>query len=49
MVMKGTTIVPLLLISITSESHQVLRDRPPYAFLYNEIVWEIIPSKIIRE
>lgn len=33
-VMKGTTIVPLRLISITAESNQVERDKPVYAFRY---------------
>jgi hypothetical protein len=35
MLKNGTTIVPLLLISITKASIQAGLDKPPKAFLYN--------------
>ena len=49
MVMNGTTIVPLLFTSITSDSHQVPGERPPYAFLYNETVLLIITGANIDQ
>jgi hypothetical protein len=38
MVINGNTIVPLRLISITNESHQVEGVNPLYALLYNDMV-----------
>jgi hypothetical protein len=42
--MNGMTMVPLLLISITSDNHQVSGESPSYAFLYSLAVLPIISA-----
>jgi hypothetical protein len=46
MVMKGTTIVPLLFTSMMKESRQVDGDKPLYAFLYKAMVFAIIRGSV---
>lgn len=40
--------VPLLLMSITSDNHQVLADKPEYASLYNFLAEVIMAAVKIR-
>jgi hypothetical protein len=42
-VMKGTTIVPLRLMSITKDNHHMAGDKPVYALRYKDVIDFMLP------